>query len=130
MDGRVDRGGERGRYRVFDGSTADAQATAETVEAALAIDEVHGKAMGTGSDVTMSRAQGTLIKGDLRAMLRARGVSTAKILQHEAEPRLRTPLRRTRHPNDGRGGVSRAWSSPRADSRRARHYREFSARGS
>jgi Cu+-exporting ATPase len=45
---------------------------------ALAAADV-GIAMGTGTDIAMSSAQITLVKGDLRAILRARGISTATV---------------------------------------------------
>jgi Cu+-exporting ATPase len=45
---------------------------------ALAAADV-GIAMGTGTDVAMSSAQVTLVKGDLRGILRARAVSQAAV---------------------------------------------------
>jgi Cu+-exporting ATPase len=38
-----------------------------------------GIAMGTGTDVAMSSAQVTLVKGDLHAILRARAISQATV---------------------------------------------------
>src|SRR5205814_1031420 len=38
-----------------------------------------GIAMGTGTDVAMSSAQVTLVKGDLRGIVRARNISQATI---------------------------------------------------
>ncbi|PZO10610.1 MAG: copper-transporting ATPase [Lysobacteraceae bacterium] len=46
---------------------------------ALALADV-GIAMGTGTDVAMSSAQVTLVKGDLRGILRARQVSEATVV--------------------------------------------------
>ena len=45
---------------------------------ALAAADV-GIAMGTGTDVAMSSAQVTLVKGDLRGILRARGISQSTV---------------------------------------------------
>jgi Cu+-exporting ATPase len=45
---------------------------------ALAASDV-GIAMGTGTDVAMSSAQITLVKGDLRGILRARKISQATV---------------------------------------------------
>ncbi len=45
---------------------------------ALAAADV-GIAMGTGTDVAMSSAQVTLVKGDLRGILRARAISSASV---------------------------------------------------
>jgi Cu+-exporting ATPase len=45
---------------------------------ALAAADV-GIAMGTGTDVAMSSAQVTLVKGDLGAIVRARAISTATV---------------------------------------------------
>ena len=45
---------------------------------ALAAADV-GIAMGTGTDVAMSSAQVTLVKGDLRGILRARAISEATV---------------------------------------------------
>ena len=45
---------------------------------ALALADV-GIAMGTGTDVAMSSAQVTLVKGDLRGILRARQISEATV---------------------------------------------------
>jgi len=45
---------------------------------ALAAADV-GIAMGTGADIAMSSAQVTLVKGDLRGILRARTISAAAV---------------------------------------------------
>ena len=46
---------------------------------ALAAAEV-GIAMGTGTDIAMSSAQVTLVKGDLRGLVRARTISRAAVV--------------------------------------------------
>jgi cation transport ATPase/YHS domain-containing protein len=65
--------------------TGDSRTTAEAVARKLGLDDIvaevlpdqKGSAMGTGTDVAMESAGVTLVKGDLRGILRARRLSRA-----------------------------------------------------
>jgi Cu+-exporting ATPase len=55
-----------------------------------------GLAMGDGTEVAIESAGITLVKGDLRAILRARRLGRADRGQHPPEPALRLSLQRAR----------------------------------
>ena len=73
-----------------------------------------GIAMGTGTDIAMESASVTLVKGDLRGIVRARRLSRSDDEEHPPELVFRIYLQRARRACRGRAAVSvfRALAQP------------------
>ena len=80
-----------------------------------------GIAMGTGTDVAMESAGVTLVKGDLRGIVRARTVEPRDDAQHPAEPVFRVHLQRGRCADCRRHPVSVVRAAAQSDDRQRRH---------
>ena len=71
-----------------------------------------GIAMGTGTDVAMESADITLVKGDLRGIVRAQAAQSGDDEEYPAESVLRVRLQRPRRAVGGRRAVSSLRSAP------------------
>ena len=67
-----------------------------------------GIAMGTGTDVAMASGKVTLVKGDLRGIVRARELSEATVANMKQNLALRAGLQRARRADRGGRALSRS----------------------
>ncbi len=78
-----------------------------------------GIAMGTGTDVAMSSAQVTLVKGDLRGIARARKISQATVANMKQNLGFALPVQRARRAGGGRRALSGVRAAAEPDDRGA-----------
>ena len=74
-----------------------------------------GIAMGTGTDVAMMSAGVTLVKGDLRGIVRARRSQSSDHGKYQTEPFLRFYLQLARCAHRRRSSLSVLWDSAEPD---------------
>ncbi len=87
-----------------------------------------GIAMGTGTDVAMESAGVTLVKGDLRGIVRARRLSRATTEEYQTKPVFRICLQQHRHSPCRGSSLPLVRHPAQPDHRRGRHELQFRVR--